>query len=80
MIDPVTGWFELTQNSDKKAMIIVNLVEITWLVRYSCSVEITYDQGGEFLGHDLKKSLLGNEYGIKTKPVSPRNSQVNAIV
>ena len=29
MIDPVTGWFEVTQYSDKKGMTITNLVETT---------------------------------------------------
>ena len=27
MIDPVSGWFEVTQYRDKKAMTIKNLVE-----------------------------------------------------
>ena len=54
MIDPVTGWFEITQYHNKKSMIIVNLVETTWLVRYPWTVEITYDQGGKFLGHGFK--------------------------
>ena len=34
MIDPVTGWFEITQYNDKKYMVIANLVETTWLVQY----------------------------------------------
>ena len=46
MIDPVTGWFEITQYNDKKAMKIAKLVETTWLVRYPWQVEITYDRGG----------------------------------
>ena len=54
-IDPVTGWFEVTQYSNTKAMMIKNLVETTWLVHYPRLVEITYDQGGEFLGHGLKQ-------------------------
>ena len=29
MIDPVTGWFEVTQYRDKKEMTIANLVETT---------------------------------------------------
>ena len=33
-IDPVTGWFEVTQYSDNKAMMTANLEETTWLVRY----------------------------------------------
>ena len=45
MIDPVTGWFEVTQYNDKRAMTIANLVEITWLSRYPRPMDITYDQG-----------------------------------
>ena len=80
MIDPVTGWFEVTQYRDKKAMTIANLVETTWIVRYPWPVEITYDRGGKLLGHEFKNSLIENEYGIKTKPVSPGKQQANTIV
>ena len=31
MIDPVTGWFEISQYNGKKAMTIENLVETMWL-------------------------------------------------
>ena len=44
MIDTVTGWFEIAQYDDKKAISIVNLVETTWLYRYIRPIEITYDQ------------------------------------
>ena len=43
IIDPVTRSFEITQYKDKKAMMIVKLVETTWLVRYPWPLEITYD-------------------------------------
>ena len=76
MIEPVTGWFEVTQYSNKKATTITNLAETTWLVRYPWPVEITYDRGEEFLGHKFKNRLIENEYGIKTKTGSPRNPQV----
>ena len=46
MIDPVTGWFGVTQYRDNKAMTIANLLETTWLVRYPWPLDITYDQGG----------------------------------
>ena len=45
MIDPVTGWFKITQYDDKGAITIVNLVETTWLTGYPIPMEITYDQG-----------------------------------
>ena len=44
MIDPVTGWFEITQYSDKKVMTTANLVETIWLVQYT-----------EFLDDEFKK-------------------------
>ena len=44
MIDPVTGLFEITQYEYKRAISIANLVESTWLIRYTRTIEITYDQ------------------------------------
>ena len=38
-----------------------------------------YDRGGEFLVHDIKNSLIENEYAINTKPDSTGNLQANAI-
>ena len=80
MIEPVTGWFEVTQYSKKKATRIANLVETMWLVRYPWPVKITYDQGGEFFDHNFKKILIEYEYGIKTNPASPGNPQADAII
>ena len=54
MIYPVTGCFKVTQHINKKSMTIANLVENACLVRYPWPVEITYDQAGEFLGHEVK--------------------------
>ena len=45
MIDPVTGWLEITQYYDKIAITITNLVETMWLTRYLKPMEIMYDQG-----------------------------------
>ena len=77
IIDPVNRWFEIAQYNDKKAMTVVNFVETTWLVSYPWPVEITYGRGGELLGHELKNSLIEQEYGIETKPDSSRNPQAN---
>ena len=41
MIDPVTGWFEIAQYNDKRAVYIANLVETTCLSRYPRPIEIT---------------------------------------
>ena len=45
MMDPLTGWFEITQYEDKIAIPIANVVETTWLTMYPRPMEITYDQG-----------------------------------
>ena len=68
MIDPVTRWFEITQYKDKEAMTIVNLVETTWLLKYSQPVKMTYDRGGGFLGKIFKSRFVEQEYVIKIKP------------
>ena len=44
MIDPVTGWFEITKYDNKGAIYIADLVENLWLTRYTISIEITHDQ------------------------------------
>ena len=55
MINPVTGWFEIAQYDDSKAISITNLVETTWLYIYPRPIEIAYDQGSEFIGHEFRK-------------------------
>ena len=58
MIDPVTGWFEITEYDDKIAITISNLVETTCLTRYPRPMEITYDQGSELIFHEFRESLI----------------------
>jgi hypothetical protein len=45
---------------------------------YPCPTQVTFDRGSEFIGHEFKKML--NDYGVKTKPITTRNPQANAIV
>ena len=49
-------------------------------VRYPWPLEIIYDRGGEFLGHEFKDSSIEDKYGTKNKPDSPGNIQVNATI
>ena len=80
MIDPVTGGFEITKYNDKREISITNLVETTWLTRYPRPIEITYDQGSEFIGHDFRKFLIETEYGITYKPSNLENTTSNATL
>ena len=68
MIDYIIGWFKITQYNYKRVISIVNLVENKWLSRYPIPMEIMYDQGSEFIGHEFIKSILEKEYGITAKP------------
>ena len=58
MIDPVTGWFEIMQYNDKRAISIANLDETMWLTRYPIPMEIMYDQVSEFIGPQFIKFLI----------------------
>ena len=79
MIDPATGWFEICQvPGTKRADVVANLVEQTWLTRYPWPQEVTFDRGTEFMAEF--SAMLVNDYGIKKKPITKRNPQANAIV
>ena len=43
-------------------------------------MEITYDQGSEFIGHKFRKSLIQMEYEITAKPSTLGNLASNAIL
>ncbi len=62
---------------DKSSAQISTLVFKTWLSRYTCCWYFIYDNGSEFKLHFC---ALCNTYGIKKKPTSVKNPQVNAIL
>ena len=80
MIYPVTGWFEIAQYHDKIEISILDLVETTWLSRYPRTMEITYDQGSEFISHEFRKSLIELKCRIIAKPSTLENPTSNAIL
>ena len=80
MIYPLTLWFEITQYNNKSEISIENLVETTWMYRYPRRMEITYDQGSEFIGHKFKKPLIEMVYVIIAKPSTLGNTTSLAIL
>ena len=80
MIDIITGRFEIVHYDDKRAIAIANLVETMWLSRYPIPIEITYDQGSEFIGLDIRKSLIETEFWITAKPSTLGNPMPKAIL
>ena len=79
MIDPATGWFEITQIPDKRSDTIANITEQEWFCRYPWPSQVIYDRGNEFIGKEFRTHLM-EEYGIQEKPITVRNPQANAIV
>ena len=78
MIDPATGWFEIKTIPSKRADVIANLVEQTWLSRYPWPTQIIFDRGSEFMAEFAE--MVVKDYGIKKKPITKRNPQANAII
>ena len=62
----------------KRADVVANIVEQTWLTRYPWPQEVIFDRGTEFMAEF--STMLVNDYGIKKKPITKRNPQANAIV
>ena len=58
----------------------MNLVETTWLSKFTRTIEITYDQGKEFLGHEFRKYLIETKYGINDKPSTLGNPMSNTVL
>ena len=79
MIDTVTGWSKITQYDNKRVTTIAKLVETTWLTRYLKPMEITYDQGSEFIGNEYIKSLIEKEYKIHSNQSTLEKPTSNAI-
>ena len=63
MIDPATGWFEIKEIKTKRADVIANIVETTWLTRYPWPTQIILDRGKEFMAEIT--AMVLNDYGIK---------------
>jgi hypothetical protein len=62
---------------DKSSSMISTLVNRTWFSRYPHCQHIIYDKGSEF---KLHFKALCDSYGIKRKPTSVKNPQVDAIL
>ena len=78
MIDPAMGWFDMTSIGTKRADIIANKLETTWLTKYHRPTQVVLDRGTEFMVEVI--SLLRNNYNITCRLMTTRNSQANAIL
>ena len=78
MIDPATGWFEMTEINTKRADVIANKLEQAWLTKYPWPTQVVLDRGTEFMAEVT--TMLQEDYGIKRKPITTRNPQANSIL
>ncbi len=60
---------------DKTSATVGSLINRTWFCHYPRSQYIVYDNGSEF---KLHFETLCDSYGLKRKPTSVKNPQVNA--
>jgi hypothetical protein len=77
MADPSTGWFEIVEASDKKALTVAKLFDLTWLCRYPRPVRVIHDHGSEFIGEEFVELL--QSYGIASVPTTVNNPQANFV-
>ena len=63
MVDPATGWFEIVEIPDKRAVTTATLFDRTWLSRYPRPLKVIFDNGNEFLGQESRRcsSLMESE-------------------
>ena len=73
MVDPVTGWFELSQLKGKPdAFVCMQCFDSAWLACYPGPREVRFDNGEEFMA---EFSDLCNNMGLKQRPSSSWNLQ-----
>ena len=78
MIDPATGWFEMAKIPNKTDAEIVDITKKTWFTHYPLPQRIVFDRGTKFMAEFAK--MYHNDYGLKSKPITTRNPQYNAII
>ena len=78
MIDPATGWIEIKEIPNKKAITIAEAVEQVWLTRYPKPQVLNFDRGSEFMAEFAE--MVTNDYGIIRKGSTVRNPQSNAVI
>ena len=66
MIDPATGWFEISEIKNKHSDTISNIVECQWFCRYPWPAKVIFDCESEFTGKEFQE-LVTNEYHLEKK-------------
>eukprot|EP00957_Ditylum_brightwellii_P159539 12144999-Ditylum_brightwellii.AAC.1 len=78
MIDPATGWFEITETKIERTDMVSNVVETTWLTRYPYPTQVVFDIGIEFMAEFTE--MIASDYGVKKISITARHPQANIII
>ena len=78
MINPATVWFGMAQIHNKTAAEISDITKKNWFTRYPLPQRIVFDRGTKFMAGFSK--MCKNNYSLKSKPITTRNPQSNAII
>eukprot|EP00957_Ditylum_brightwellii_P061245 4648138-Ditylum_brightwellii.AAC.1 len=78
MIDPATGWFEMTEIKTKHADFIANVIEQTWFNRYPWPTEVMLDRGTKFMAKFIE--MIQRDYRVTKCLIPAQNPQANTIV
>lgn len=77
IIDQATRWLEVGVQPDKKRLTTAESFDREWICHYPGPVQVVHDLGTEFIGEEFQELL--QSYGIKSKPITAKNPQANAI-
>ena len=78
MIDPITGFFEMSKIQTKQSDVIANFIKKTWLNRCPWPTEVVLNSGREFMAEFSK--MIRKDYRITKKPITMQNPQANGSI
>ena len=76
IIDVCTHWVEIVPLQNKHSEDEALAIDRTWLSRYPRPLEVIHDNRTEFSGEFIELLFL---YGIKSKSMTVKNPQANAM-
>ena len=78
IMDKATGFVEFIPTISFLSKHVAELFDTHWLCRYPRPLDCTFDNGGEFVGHEFQELLAS--YGIKPNPTTVKNPQGNSVI
>jgi predicted aspartyl protease len=77
VIESQFRWLEVSIQENKTSKVTAENFDTIWLCRYPRPLRVIHDLGSEFVGNEFQELL--QSYGIKSKPITAKNPQANAL-